>query len=129
MQKVETGNWKTAHKQEIRNGAERILMDLGSENLLCQLVEVQYGSIGKNHSHPHEQISIILRGSCDYYVDGVPYRLTEGSWIVDPPNAMHYSVSLDPDVPLLILDIFSPSRPEFVESYLKSMKKQPMKEE
>lgn len=78
---------------------------------------MQYGSVGKNHSHPHEQISIILRGSCDYYVDGAPYHLTEGSWIVAPPNAMHYSVNTDPQQPLLILDVFSPNRPEFVASY------------
>lgn len=123
MANIEVGNWFEAPREEIRPGAERVLIDVDSKNLLCQFVEVQYGSVGKEHSHPHEQISIILKGSCDYFVDGVPHHLTAGSWIVDPPNAMHYSIPTDPTQTVWILDVFSPTRPEFIQAYKKAIAK------
>ena len=27
------------------------------------------------HTHPNEQIATVVKGECDYWVDGVPYRL------------------------------------------------------
>lgn len=28
------------------------------------------------HTHPDEQVATAVKGECDYWVDGVPYRLT-----------------------------------------------------
>lgn len=117
MQTIEYGNWNEQARQEMRPGAERVVFATSAKNFLCQVVEVQPGSVGKDHCHPQEQISIILQGACDYYVDGVPYRLTAGSYIIDPPGAMHHSIIVDESQPMIILDVFAPSRPEFVESW------------
>lgn len=43
------------------------------------------------HTHPNEQIATVVKGECDYWVDGVPYRLAPGCWVNVPPHYVHYA--------------------------------------
>jgi len=65
------------------------------------------------HSHPNEQIAYFMSGEVDFYLDGEPVRLRAGGMLVVPPGAMHYAVVVG-DEPVMNLDIFTPSRPEYV---------------
>ena len=65
------------------------------------------------HSHPHEQILMVLSGACDVTTDGVTQHLTEGGLAWFPSGAEH-SVLNTEDVPLVALDVFSPIREDFL---------------
>jgi len=53
-------------------------------------------------------------GKTDFHVGIEVFRLTAGGMLVVPPNVMHHAkVVGDEDV--LNLDIFTPTRPEFIE--------------
>lgn len=81
------------------------------------LAECQNGNAVRPHTHPHAQLAIVLRGQCDYYVDGKPYRMKEGSWIFVPADVEHYIHVYDSDVPVMNLDVFFPERMEYVDAY------------
>ena len=67
------------------------------------------------HSHPWEQIFILLQGRVTLHVDDQVFAMEAGSVVRIPPNAVHYS---DPPRPedgvALNLDIFTPLRPDFL---------------
>ena len=119
MSKVECGNWNDIPFQENRPGVKRKVFAMESDSMMGSVNELHFGHSKWPHSHPHEQISVILQGVCDFYVNDVPHRMTAGSWIFVPPNAEHYSICLDENVPVVNMDVFSPPRKEYVEAFKK----------
>jgi quercetin dioxygenase-like cupin family protein len=68
------------------------------------------------HSHPWEQIFILLAGRVRLHVEDEVLDLEAGSIVRIPPNAVHYSEPPRPeDGVALNLDIFTPLRPDFME--------------
>jgi quercetin dioxygenase-like cupin family protein len=67
------------------------------------------------HSHPWEQIFILLKGRVTLHVDDQVFQMEAGSVVRIRRNAVHYS---DPPRPedgvALNLDIFTPLRPDFL---------------
>ena len=109
-------------------------LDAGyADNLLLRAADVTItlGQVCKDHekrphSHPEEQVALVIEGECDYYVDGVPYHLTPGGFVVVPPNVEHYIDVHDTDIPCFQMDIFGTPRPGFKKAYtefLESLKK------
>lgn len=43
------------------------------------------------HSHPWEQVAIILEGGCDFHVGGNVVEVGEGDVFVIPPGVEHYA--------------------------------------
>lgn len=124
MAKIMSGNWnelpwRDSPKKMVDGVSKLKTMAFGmeAENLLCTICEIQNGSPIGPHTHPHEQIAICLQGECDYYVDGVPYRLTAGSWVNIPPHVVHYAHVYRSPVPCLQMDVFSPARPSTSDTY------------
>lgn len=85
---------------------------LGSSGSLM-MVEVHFkkGGIGTPHSHVHEQISYIVKGSFQATVDGVEKVLCPGDSFYAGKNAVHGLVALEDSV---ILDVFTPIREDFL---------------
>ncbi|NLL18739.1 MAG: cupin domain-containing protein [Clostridia bacterium] len=90
-----------------------------AKGLSCSINRIEEGHETKPHTHPYEQIAIILQGTCDYYVDGIPVRMKPGSWVVVPPDVEHYIHVFNSIEPVLNLDIFVPNRPEYTETFKK----------
>lgn len=131
MAKIMSGNWNELpwriSPKKIVDGVPKVkTMAFGfeSKNILCTLCEIQNGSPIGPHTHPHEQVAIVLEGECDYYVDGVPYRLTPGSWVNIPPHVVHYAHVYRSPVPCLQMDVFSPGRPSTSDLYQEFLKEQ-----
>lgn len=68
------------------------------------------------HSHPWEQIFMILEGRVKFHVGDQVFDMKEDSFVRVPPNVVHYSEPPRPeDGVALNLDIFSPLRPDYFE--------------
>ncbi|GAB6107805.1 cupin domain-containing protein [Fusibacter bizertensis] len=117
MSKIASGNWNQAPWQVLRPGVERVIFAMEADGVCCQIGRVENDNEIRPHSHENEQIALVLEGECDYYVDGTPYKLTPGSWVTVPANVEHYIHVHDSAVPCIQMDIFTPDRPEFTESY------------
>lgn len=118
MARIESGNWNNLPWQEVREGITRVVFGMGADNINCTINKVDNGNEVRPHSHPtNEQVALVLEGECDYYVDGVAYRLTPGSWVTVPEGVEHYIHVYDSPVPCMQMDIFYPTRPEYIESY------------
>jgi uncharacterized cupin superfamily protein len=55
----------------------------------------------------------ILDGTVDFHIGDEVVRLGPGGLAVVPPNVMHHAVLVG-DKPALNLDVFAPSRPDYV---------------
>jgi quercetin dioxygenase-like cupin family protein len=117
LKKYDNGNWNKIPFEPTRPGVKRAVFGMDAKDLLCTINEISFGHELWPHSHSNEQIGLVLQGECDYYVGGVPHRMTAGSWIVIPPDEEHYIMVTSQDVPVLNMDIFTPSRPEFIKAY------------
>lgn len=114
------GNWyeEDAKWQPVRAGIRRVVF-AGAHTKGCTLAvsECANGNAVRPHTHPHAQLAIVVKGQCDYYVDGKPYRMTPGSWVWVPANVEHYIHVYDSDEPVINLDVFFPERTEYIDSY------------
>jgi len=119
MSKVASGNWNDAPWRPVREGIKSVVFGMEADSMCCTMGEVCNGHATMPHTHPNEQIAVIIQGECDYYVDGTPYRMVPGSWVVVPSNVEHYIHAYDSSAPVLNLDIFVPDRPEYTEVYTK----------
>ncbi|WP_400238513.1 cupin domain-containing protein, partial [Methanomethylophilus alvi] len=70
----------------------------GAQSVTCTLGEVTPGHTVGPHEHIYEQLVFIMQGECDFYVDGVPYRLGPGCMMAIPPMVSHYICAVG-DVP------------------------------
>ena len=71
------------------------------------------------HSHPEEQISYVISGSCDIVIEGHEPRHAEAgavAWF--PANVVHEVIVGDEDTE--ILDIFNPVREDWKELFTKA---------
>jgi len=64
------------------------------------------------HSHPHDQICLILEGEFEFDLDGEIFRMYPGDSIFVAGNVMHSIRALTPGK---ALDIFSPLREDFLK--------------
>ena len=67
------------------------------------------------HSHEHEQIMLIMQGDGDVIIEGKRFPMHDGSYCVIPANVMHkYDVS-NATKDIINIDIFTPTRDEFIK--------------
>jgi len=83
------------------------------EGMQCSFLSVDPLRISPFHTHPEEQIMIILRGYMDEYIMDGKFRMEEGDIVYLPRDMVHrgehYPRGCD------ILDVFWPVRPDYVE--------------
>ena len=120
MMKVKVGNWTDAKMQDLRPGIKRTIFS--RDNITVHMAEVQNGTEAKPHRHEQEQINLVLRGECDFIVEGETYRVKAGGYIIMPPNAEHTIHVYDSPEPVLNVDIWTPRRDEYIDSYEKFLK-------
>jgi quercetin dioxygenase-like cupin family protein len=82
-----------------------------AEKMMLSYVELQPGSIVEEHSHPHEQVGILLEGKAIFTIGGEEKLLTKGDMWRIPGNVKHKVVVLDE--PTKALDIFTPIREDY----------------
>jgi quercetin dioxygenase-like cupin family protein len=64
------------------------------------------------HAHPHEQVTYVVEGEMDFFMDGVPTRVRAGDIITVPGNIPHCVQLVTPHV--RAVDVFTPIREDFL---------------
>lgn len=64
------------------------------------------------HTHPHEQMTMILKGRVKFIISGEERIMSAGDILHFPPHNRHGATMLDEEV--VLIDIFSPIREDFL---------------
>ena len=81
-----------------------------SENTTLAYWQFEAGTLLPEHSHPHEQITLVTQGTFDLTVEDETYHLEAGMVAVIPPEVHHSGTSVTRSQ---IIDVFYPVREDF----------------
>ena len=84
---------------------------LFGEGAMLNLVELVPDAVVARHSHPHEQLGVILRGSMTLNVEGTDHRLEEMDAYALPGSVEHEGIAGPQGA--LVLDVFQPVRDDY----------------
>jgi len=99
------------NRESVGEGLIRQLFGF-DDSILMARVEFDEGAVGSVHTHTHSQVSYVLSGEFDVYIDGVETRLGPGDGFYIGPNLEHGAVCRKSGV---LLDVFSPVREDFLD--------------
>jgi quercetin dioxygenase-like cupin family protein len=81
---------------------------LHGDELTLSVVELDPGAVVAEHSHPNEQLGLVLRGSMDFRVGDERRDLGPGGTWVIPAHTPHEATA-GPDG-AVVIDVFAPPR-------------------
>ena len=124
MAKIMYGNyndlpWMPNHKKDVDGKVMCYMKCFAMEaaNMHMCIGKMYNGMPIGPHTHPNEQIATVVKGECDYWVDGVPYRLAPGCWVNVPSHYVHYAHVYRSKGPCYQMDIMSPKRSSSCDEY------------
>ena len=80
-------------------------------NMTIAQFKLLKGSVIRPHSHPNEQISIVVSGRVKFIVGNDEYIVEGGNAVHIPPNATHSVEALEDS---LVVDVYSPVRQDWI---------------
>ncbi|MCX5853696.1 MAG: cupin domain-containing protein [Deltaproteobacteria bacterium] len=83
---------------------------LHSEHMTFVLWNITSGSSLPEHSHFHEQITTVIKGTFEMTVDGETQIIAPGSVVIIPPNVKHKGKSI---TDTQLIDAFYPVRDDY----------------
>jgi quercetin dioxygenase-like cupin family protein len=84
---------------------------MAADKMLVSVVDLAPHSVVEEHSHPHEQVGLLLQGRAVFTVGGETKTLQAGDLWRIPGGVSHKVVTLDE--PARAVDIFYPVREEY----------------
>jgi quercetin dioxygenase-like cupin family protein len=82
-----------------------------TDQLMLSVVDLEPHAVVEEHSHPHEQMGILLEGELTFTIGGQTRKLRPGEMWRIPGGVVHKAVA--GDMPTKALDVFSPIREEY----------------
>jgi len=96
--------------EELAKGAIRKVL-VHSKNLMLVYYEAEPGAT-LSHSHPHEQMGFVVKGSAELSAGGKTVQLGPGSSYIFDPNEHHeFRVT---GKGTIVLDVFHPRRDDYL---------------
>jgi len=92
---------------------------VASRNALFSFIENPPGCVFPLHSHPSEQILIMLEGEEDHICGEERFLMKAGDMCIHPPNVMHGG---ETKTGFKGIDIFVPPREDHLEKLKKALK-------
>ena len=83
-----------------------------AEKMMLSYAELESGAVVPEHSHPHEQVGLVLSGRATFTIGGEEKTLGPGDMFRIPGNVKHRVVALDE--PVRVLDVFHPIREDYL---------------
>lgn len=81
-----------------------------SDHITQGRVDIAPDAVVPEHSHPHEQWTLLLTGSLELTVSGVPHVLRPGQMLYIAPHERHSARALKASV---VIDVFYPPRDDY----------------
>ncbi len=104
---VSTGDYPTV---AMLPGIARTVVASGDGAMVVRF-ELDNGAVLPGHSHPHEQMGVVISGTLDLTIGGETRSLQAGDSYVAPPNTIHSAVAIERTV---VLDVFAPPRADYL---------------
>jgi quercetin dioxygenase-like cupin family protein len=82
-----------------------------ADRMMLSLAELEPHAVVEEHSHPHEQVGIVLEGRVVFIIGGEEKTLQPGDVFRIPGNVRHKVIALDQKV--RALDVFNPIREDY----------------
>jgi quercetin dioxygenase-like cupin family protein len=105
-------NWSSIPIEHPAMGIERQMV-VGEHMMICRFRFAPL-LVTPEHTHPHEQMSIVVSGRVRFFVEGVERIALPGDVLHFPSNCLHGATMMDEEV--VLIDIFTPVREDFLES-------------
>ena len=106
---MQTYKWDTVAVEQLSDKIKRRMI-VGTKEMLVRW-ELNEGALVARHSHPHEQIVVMVDGKLRLIVGDVETIMERDDIVVIPPDTPHEAQALEDTV---VIDIFSPPREDFV---------------
>jgi gluconolactonase len=115
---VDRGRYVTRPREEIPvtmlvEGSNSHLVR--GSNVMLSFLTMKAGSVFELHSHPEEQIMVVLQGYCDEVIEDKIYRVGPGDVLRLPPNVRHGAFLREVDC--VAMDVFCPARADYAAKY------------
>jgi len=94
----------------VDKGMRRQLLGYG-DTIMMARVSFDKDAVGVRHNHPHAQVTYVVSGVFDVFIDGVERQMKAGDSFYIHPNNEHGAVCREPGV---LIDVFSPAREDFL---------------
>lgn len=103
-------DWTSIPIEQVAEGIERQMI-WGEQLMVCRL-RIAPRVVTAVHAHPHEQITLVERGTVRFIVDGRERISSPGDVLHFPAQCEHGATMLEEEV--VLIDIFSPIRQDFL---------------
>ena len=104
-------DWSSVPVENIAEGIDRQMI-VGENIMICRL-RFDAFVITPAHRHPHEQMTFVMQGKVKFTLEDEVRIVAPGDILHFPPNHWHGATMLDEEV--ILIDIFSPIREDFLE--------------
>jgi quercetin dioxygenase-like cupin family protein len=103
-------DWTKVPAAEIAPGIKRQMV-VGEKVMVCRFTFDAF-VVTNEHTHPHEQVTMVMQGKVKFVIDGVERVVGPGDVLHFPPHNRHGATMLDEEV--VLIDIFAPIREDFL---------------
>ncbi len=103
-------DWSKIPVEKPAAGIERQMI-VGQNMMMCRFRFAPF-VVTAEHTHPHEQMTLVVQGKVKFTVSGEEHILSAGDVLHFPPHNRHGATMLDEEV--ILIDIFSPIREDFL---------------
>jgi quercetin dioxygenase-like cupin family protein len=86
-------------------------MVVGDHLMICRF-RFAPSLVTPEHTHPHEQMSLVVSGRVRFFIEGVERIALPGDVLHFPPHSLHGATMMDEEV--VLIDIFTPVREDFL---------------
>ncbi|HEY0173490.1 MAG TPA: cupin domain-containing protein [Pyrinomonadaceae bacterium] len=104
-------NWSRVPVERPSEGIERQML-VGNNLMVCRF-RFAANLVTPEHSHKHEQMSIIVRGRVRFFIEGEERIASPGDVLHFPSGCLHGATMMEEEVELI--DIFTPVREDFLK--------------
>ncbi|HEV7473075.1 MAG TPA: cupin domain-containing protein [Pyrinomonadaceae bacterium] len=105
-------SWSSIPVERPGPGIERQMV-VGERVMICRFRFAPL-LVTPEHTHPHEQMSLVVSGRVRFFVEGVERIASPGDVLHFPSNCLHGATMMDEEV--VLIDIFTPVREDFLET-------------
>jgi len=106
-------DWSKVETQVISEGIRRQMV-IGQKIMVCRFTFDPF-VVTPEHTHPHEQITLVMKGRVKFMISGEERIVSEGDILHFPSFNLHGATMLDDEV--VLIDIFSPIREDFLNGH------------